>query len=329
MKFISTLTKSCLVGVSLLWVSIANAQITGNVISTDESDPLPGASVSVKGTTKATITDIDGKFSLDAKAGDVLVVSFVGYETLELTATNAPLTVTLNAQDAALNEVVVTALDIKKSKAATGFAVQDVKGSELTKAREPNPLNNLVGKVAGLSVGTSAELLGAPSIQLRGRTPLYVVDGVPIKTDLWNISTDDIENITVLKGPTASALYGSAGQFGAVQITTKRGSKRGMTVEFSNSTMIEHTFLTIPKVQDEYGPGDHGVYAFVDGKGKGKMTVTMTFGVRNLTQRVILNSLSTTVLCAMVKLLLRLSPTVQPIRAISNRHLGQLAVKTI
>ena len=92
-----------------------------------------------------------------------------------------------------------------------------------------------------------------------------------IRDSTWNISPDDIETITVLKGPNASALYGSRGQFGAIQITTKRGTKdsRGFSVEFNSSTMMENGFLTIPKVQDEYGPGDHGRYAFKDGKGGG------------------------------------------------------------
>ncbi len=93
-----------------------------------------------------------------------------------------------------------------------------------------------------------------------------------INTDTWNISNDDIESITVLKGPTASAIYGSRGQFGAIQITTKRGTKdkRGFSVDFNSSTMVENGFIAIPKVQDEYGPGDHGVYEFVDGRGGGK-----------------------------------------------------------
>jgi TonB-linked SusC/RagA family outer membrane protein len=268
MKFLYALTKLCLVGILLLLTVVGNAQINGKILSVEENTPLPGTSITVKGTLKGTISDTDGLFSINAKEGDVLVISFIGYETTEMPA-QKDMTIALKTQSSVLQEVVTTALNIQKTKASTGYAVQDIKGTELLKAREPNPLNNLVGKIAGLSVGASAELLGAPSILLRGRTPIYVVDGIPIKTDLWNISTDDIENITVLKGPTASALYGSAGQFGAVQITTKRGSKKGTLVEFSNSTMVESSFLTIPKVQDLYGPGDHGTYAFVDGKGKG------------------------------------------------------------
>ncbi|HTF28108.1 MAG TPA: TonB-dependent receptor plug domain-containing protein, partial [Flavitalea sp.] len=159
-----------------------------------------------------------------------------------------------------------------KERKKLGYAVQEVKGEDLIKAREPNPINSLVGKVAGLTVGASAEMLMAPQLILRGRTiGLFVVDGVPINSDTWNISPDDIETYTVLKGATASALYGSRGLNGAIMITTKRGSKdrRGFSVEFNTSTMMEKGFNAIPKVQDDYGPGDHGKYAFVNGKGGG------------------------------------------------------------
>jgi TonB-linked SusC/RagA family outer membrane protein len=271
MKIFNALSKLVLAGALLLMATASFAQIKGKITDDGENSPLPGASVVVKGTTKGTLTDVDGQFSLDAKVGETLVVSFVGYETMEVSAQN-DLILTLKQQSAVLQEFVATALDIKKTKASVGFAVQDVKGSELTKARESNPVANLVGKVAGLTIGVTGELLGAPQVLLRGRTPLYVVDGVPINTDTWNISNDDIESITVLKGPTASAIYGSRGQFGAIQITTKRGTKdkRGFSIDFNSSTMVENGFIAIPKVQDEYGPGDHGVYSFVDGRGGGQ-----------------------------------------------------------
>ncbi|HEY0608219.1 MAG TPA: SusC/RagA family TonB-linked outer membrane protein, partial [Chitinophaga sp.] len=161
---------------------------------------------------------------------------------------------------------------IKKEVKRLGYAVQEIKGEDLVKAREPNPINGLTGKVAGLTVGASAEMLGTPQVLLRGSAiNLYVVDGVPINSDTWNISPDDIESYTVLKGATASALYGSRGLNGAIMITTKRGSKdkRGFSVELNSSTMFDKGFIAIPEVQDEYGPGDHGRYAFVNGKGGG------------------------------------------------------------
>ena len=174
-----------------------------------------------------------------------------------------------------VEEVVVTALGIKKEKKKLGFAVSEIQGASLVKARETNVLDNMVGKVAGLTIGQSAELLGSTQVVLRGsdlrrgQSVLFVVDGIPINSDAYNLSPDDIEKVSVLMGPAAAALYGYRGQNGAIVITTKKGNKGGVSVDFNSSTMAENGFLTIPKVQDEYGPGDHGQYSFVDGLGGG------------------------------------------------------------
>ncbi|MEO8111215.1 MAG: TonB-dependent receptor plug domain-containing protein, partial [Ginsengibacter sp.] len=125
---------------------------------------------------------------------------------------------------------------------------------------------------AGLSVGPSAELLRKPTVLLRGNEiTLYVVDGIPISSDTWNISPDDIESYTVLKGPTAAALYGSRAQYGAILITTKKGNKnrKGWTVEINSTNSIDKGFLAFPRVQDEYGPGENALYAFGNGLGGG------------------------------------------------------------
>lgn len=247
------------------------ATVVGTV-KTSNGESLPSATILVKGTANGTLSDNMGHFTIQASPADILVASYVGFETVEITVGNQKtIEIILNDLKEEIREVIVTALGIEKVKSTIGFAVQDIKGSELVKAREPNAINSLTGKVAGLTVGASAELLGSPSVLLRGFAPLYVVDGVPVQTDTWNINPDDIESYTVLKGPTAAALYGSRGQYGAIQITTKRGTKdkRGFSVEFNSSTMLESGFLAIPKVQDEYGPGDHGKYEFVDGKGGG------------------------------------------------------------
>ncbi len=247
------------------------ATVEGTV-KTSNGESLPSATILVKGTTNGTLSDNLGHFSIQASPADILVASYVGFETVEIKVGNQKtIEIILNDLKEEIREVIVTALGIEKVKSTIGFAVQDVKGSELVKAREPNAINSLTGKVAGLTVGASAEILGAPSVLLRGYAPLYVVDGVPVQTDTWNINPDDIESYTILKGPTAAALYGSRGQYGAIQITTKRGTKdkRGFAVEFNSSTMLESGFLAIPEVQDEYGPGDHGKYEFVDGKGGG------------------------------------------------------------
>jgi len=247
------------------------ANIEGTV-KTSNGESLPSATILVKGTANGTLSDNMGHFTIQASPADILVASYVGFETVEITVGNQKtIEIILNDLKEEIKEVIVTALGIEKVKSTIGFAVQDIKGSELVKAREPNAINSLTGKVAGLTVGASAELLGSPSVLLRGYAPLYVVDGVPVQTDTWNINPDDVESYTVLKGPTAAALYGSRGQYGAIQITTKRGTKdkRGFQVEFNSSTMAESGFIAIPEVQDEYGPGDHGVYAFADGKGGG------------------------------------------------------------
>ncbi|MBV7533444.1 SusC/RagA family TonB-linked outer membrane protein [Chitinophaga sp. sic0106] len=257
------------------YVAIAHAQqtISGKVFNADDKQPIIGASVKVAGTNKGTVTDVNGAFVLSATNDATLLVSFIGFNpvTLPLNGKNS-VTIELQGDKKALNEVVVTALGIRKEVKRVGYAVQEVKGADLTKAREPNAVNGLVGKVAGLTIGASAELLGAPMALLRGNNiGLYVVDGVPINSDTWNISPDDIESYTVLKGVTASALYGSRGLNGAIMITTKKGTKdkRGFSIDFNSSTMFNKGFIAIPEVQDEYGPGDHGKYAFGDGKGGG------------------------------------------------------------
>ena len=256
------------------WSSaFAQNEIKGTV--TDASNqPLSGVSVLVKGTKNGTSTDTQGRFVINAAGNATLVLTSVGFDSKEVSVNNqAILTIELQSKEVGLNEVVITALGIKKETKRLGYAVQEVKGADLVKAREPNAVNSLVGKVAGLSVGISSELLGRPQLLLRGKNiTLFVVDGVPINSDTWNISADDIESYTILKGTSAAALYGYRGQNGAILVTTKKGSKdkRGFSVEFNNSIMIEKGFVAIPKVQDEYGPGDHGRYAFADGRGGGK-----------------------------------------------------------
>jgi len=247
----------------------AQTRVTGKITSGEDGSPIPGANILVKGTSDGTITDAQGQFGLNVPNTDaVLVVSFVGFLSQEVAlAGRTSVDVTLATDAQQLSEVVVTALGVEKEVAKIGYSQQKVVGTELIKAREPNPLNSLVGKVAGLTVGASSEMLGAPQLVLRGETNLLItVDGVPVVSDTWNISPDDIESYTVLKGPAAAALYGSRGQNGAIMITTKKGTrdKRGFSVDFNSSTMVEKGFLTIPKVQNDYGPGEYNTYRFGD-----------------------------------------------------------------
>jgi len=247
-------------------------QVKGKVVDAVTNNPLNGVSVTVKNSAYGTTTNAEGVFTIDFTQGEKLIVSFSGYQSQQIKATDKFVTIKLEIVAKQLEDVVVTALGIKKDKKIIGYATQDVKGSELVKAREPNAINSLVGKVAGLTVGASAELLGNPQVLLRGGTiNLYVVDGVPINSDTWNISADDIESYTILKGPVASALYGYRGQNGAIIINTKKGTKdkRGFAVEFNSSTMASKGFIALPKTQDLYGPGDHGQYKFGDGRGAG------------------------------------------------------------
>ncbi|MBC7891780.1 MAG: carboxypeptidase-like regulatory domain-containing protein, partial [Sphingobacteriaceae bacterium] len=248
--------------------------VQGTVTAADDNQTLAGVAIRAKGTTRGTVTDATGTYRLSVGPNETLVFSFIGYATLEMpVGTQTTLNVSLKTDATQLNEfVVTTALGIKKDIRNNGTTIQQLDGAAVVKAREPNPINSLVGKVAGLTIGASAEMLRRPSVLLRGNSDvLYVIDGVPINSDTWNLSPDDIETYSVLKGASASALYGFRGKNGAILITTKRGTKdkRGFSVDVNTSQMFDNGFLAIPNVQDEYGPGDHGVYAFVDGRGGG------------------------------------------------------------
>ncbi|SDD28031.1 TonB-linked outer membrane protein, SusC/RagA family [Pedobacter soli] len=252
-------------------ITSAQTKISG-IVKDDAQQPIPGVSVLVKGTKKAISTDLSGRFTIDAKTGETLLLSSIGFISQEVQVSGNTLTIILKTDSKNLNEVVVTALGIRKEKRNLGYAIQEVKGADLVKAREANPVNGLVGKVAGLTVGVSSELLGRSSLYLRGNNVnLVVVDGVPINSDTWNINPDDIDTYTVLKGPAAAALYGYQAYNGALLITTKKGklSDKGFVVELNSSTQFNKGFIALPKSQDEYGPGEHSAYAFGDGKGGG------------------------------------------------------------
>ncbi|MBU0696141.1 MAG: SusC/RagA family TonB-linked outer membrane protein [Bacteroidetes bacterium] len=240
-------------------------------ITDSKGIPLPGVSVLIKETKLGTTSDVNGNYSINARVGQTLKFSFLGFKNQEIVLKNtAPLNVVLEDDAKNLNEVVVTALGIKKEAKTIGYAVQEVKGADLVKARDQNPITGLTGKIAGLSVGPSAELLRKPTVLLRGNEiSLYVVDGIPISSDTWNISPDDIDSYTVLKGPAAAALYGSRAQNGAILITTKKGTtgKNGFTVEFNSTNSIDKGFLAFPRTQDLYGGGENTFYTFVNGKG--------------------------------------------------------------
>jgi TonB-linked SusC/RagA family outer membrane protein len=257
----------------VICTSLAQAQsvvVTGKTL--DEQTPLPGVSIMEKGTNNGTVSDADGNFTLKvSSSSSTLVCSFIGYKTIEIPVENqTTFTVNMSSDITALNEVVVTALGIEREIESLGYAVQKVEGKDIVKAREPNVINSLTGRVAGLEIRNSSNMFQDPAIRLRGVAPLIVIDGIPsVDGDIWKINADDIESYSVLKGATASALYGSIGRNGAIMITTKRGSRAGTSVEVNSSTMFQPSFIRIPEVQTTYGNGNNGKYTYVNGSGSG------------------------------------------------------------
>lgn len=174
-----------------------------------------GATIQIKGEPgKGTLSDYDGNFEMEVPSESiVLEVRYMGFNDKEITVGNQrQLIIRLTESNVVLQEAVVTALGVVKEKKILGYAVQELKGGELNVSRDANPFSSMIGKVSGLQIAVSTDLLQSPKLLLRGEEPLIVVDGVPVASDTWNVSPDDIENITVLKGPTASALYGSYGK---------------------------------------------------------------------------------------------------------------------
>ena len=244
------------------------------IVKDRDGNALEGATVAEKGTNNTVVAGAQGNFSITVKEGATLVISYVGFASQEVKAVAANnFTIMLERQEAS-SEVVVTALGIRKEKSKISYATQEVKGTALEKAPEPNVANNLIGKVAGLNILSKTNLFENPEILLRGKSTLVVVDGVPMDKDnfdFWNLNPYDIENINVLKGTAAAALYGALGINGAIMITTKKGKSgaKGVEVTYNTTTQMQTGFLRVPKTQDQYGMGWSGYYAFVDGKGGG------------------------------------------------------------
>ncbi|MBE6301901.1 MAG: SusC/RagA family TonB-linked outer membrane protein [Parabacteroides distasonis] len=267
-------------------ISKQDAKVTGVV--EDALGPVAGASVLIKGTTTGTMTDMDGRFTLDdLREGDIIQISFIGYVTQEIPYTGqSSLNVRLEEDTQKLDEVVVTALGMKRDKKALGYAMQELKGDDLLASREPNLANTLSGKVSGLQIVRSSNGIGGSSkIVLRGNSsltgsnqPLIVVDGTPMDNftggvdDVWgntgadmgnglsDINPEDIESMTVLKGASAAALYGSRAGNGVILITTKSGRKNeglGITV---NAGMTAESIFLKPEMQNSFGQGTVGIY---------------------------------------------------------------------
>jgi TonB-linked SusC/RagA family outer membrane protein len=275
-----------LAGLFLSSHTFAQTRIVDGNVTDENKHPVSYATITIKGTGKGTITEKDGNFKLNAATGAVLIVRAVGFTTKEISiGEDTHLSITLAENPSDLNEVVVTALGVKKEKRNLTFSSQEVKSEEILRAKEPNVLNSLTGKVSGVQITSSSGMPGSSSrIVIRGVTSiagenqaLIVMDGVPINNDetdgaldggpgtnrLADIDPGIIESINVLKGAAATALYGSAGARGVVLITTKKGGiSRKPTVSLSTGLSFEKTIF--PDRQYKYAQGNNGEY--IDGE---------------------------------------------------------------
>lgn len=250
-------------------------------------NPLIGATVKSRNNNAGVITDINGHFKIEVPPKAVLQISYIGYHTQEITVskTDQKLNIVLEDDSKQLSEVVVTALGIKRERKALGYGVAEVKGDALTKAKETNVINSMAGRIPGLVVSqTASGPSGSTRVLLRGNTemtggnqPLYVIDGVPLDNTNYgsagryggfdlgdgisSINPDDIENISVLKGPAASALYGSRASHGVILITTKKASeKEKFSVEYNGTLTIDTQLSKWNDIQEVYGMGSNGAY---------------------------------------------------------------------
>ncbi len=240
-------------------------------------EPLVGVTVLEKGTTHGTVTNVDGIYSLSNLTSDaILVFSFIGMESQEvIVGDQTTIDITLTSDAIGIDEVVVTALGIKREQKALGYSVQAIGGEELQKVPVVDVSTSLTGKVAGVLVQNSSDFNREPQIFIRGEdNPLIVIDGIAYANKrLSDIAAQDIESISILKGATATALYGFRGESGAILITTKNGStgEMGMSVDISSNTMFNAGFLAIPEKQSTYGRGDNGIYSKTQTKSWGPL----------------------------------------------------------
>ena len=271
-------------------LSAQTTAITGTVKSAT-GETLPGVSILLKETEQVAVSDGKGAFSIQIGDKGTLLFSYIGFHSQEIPVNknSGPIAVVLQPSDNALDEVVVTALGISRQKKSLGYAVQELKGQDLTEAKESNLVNGLAGKIAGVRVTNSQGSMGSSRVVIRGETsiagnnqPLFVVDGIPVDNSQLNsagardyantisdINPEDIESISVLKGPNAAALYGSRAAAGVIIIKTKTGkSKKGLGIAINSNAVLE-TLLTLPVYQNAFGQGSEGKFSYVDGKGAG------------------------------------------------------------
>lgn len=260
-------------------ISAQNVQVTGIATAADDNSPMIGVAVAVQGTNGGTITDVDGAYSISAPSNGTLIFSFMGYETLSVPVNGKKvINVTLSPGSIQVDDVVITATGLKRSEKALGYASTTVKADEIIKAHSADVLSGLSGKVAGLQISSSGSTGTSQKVVIRGYSsltgsnqPLYVIDGVPMSNgtmgtqDLNNsidfgnqagdINPEDVESITVLKGASATALYGSRAGNGAILITTKRGSQNEKVTVTYDGTFQGSSVLRVPQLQNKFGQG--------------------------------------------------------------------------
>jgi len=275
--------KTTLPSQEVVVTSTVAAPVKGHVTDTN-GQPIAGVTVAVKGKAQKAMTNQDGAFEIDVTAGDILVFSFIGYQTKEVSVQDITTAVNVQMEESAenLQEVVVSALGIRREAKSVTYAAQTVSAEDITRTKEPNMINSLAGKAAGVVITKGASGPGASSkILLRGNKsitgtnqPLYVIDGVPMNAAngpqgssifgtqdrgdaISNLNPDDIESMEILKGASAAALYGSMAANGVVMITTKKGRAGTSSVTLTSSTTLENP-LVLPEVQTGYGQGTGG-----------------------------------------------------------------------
>lgn len=261
---------------SLSSSSVAKVTTTGQVVDA-KGEPLIGVSILEVGTTNGTITDIDGNFTLSVNEGATLEISYIGYKTQTLPVRAKLGQIVMKEDTEVLDEVVVTALGIKRSQKALSYNVQEVKGDALTTVKDANFMNSLAGKVAGVQISSGATGAGgAARVVMRGmksltkdNNALYVIDGVPVfntgssggegqygamggSDAVADLNPDDIASVSMMTGPSAAALYGSAAANGVVLITTKKGQTEKTNLTVSNSTTFSKAYI-MPEMQNRYG----------------------------------------------------------------------------
>jgi TonB-dependent SusC/RagA subfamily outer membrane receptor len=287
-KVLKLFSLVCLLGFSSLQAQTVNGTIT------DASDGtlLPGVSVIIKGTETGVSSNFDGKYSIEVKNDNaILQFSYMGYISREISLKGKTvMNVTLMLSEESLDEVVITALGIKKETKSLGYSITEVAGDAMSLVKETNAINALQGKVAGVNItGNATGAGGSSRVIIRGNTsltgnnqPLYVIDGIPIGNDnngsagMWggndggdgisSVNSDDVKSVSVLKGGAAAALYGSRASNGVIIITTKSGKgQKGLGVEISSSSTFDEVNTSLQDFQREYGQGTLGAKPVSEG----------------------------------------------------------------